>query len=68
MAVYARGADPSDAKPFVKTVTRATIEGSVTFDTVLRPKKWPLARGQYSMHLLADDLPVSLASADFTVT
>ncbi|MEO8106145.1 MAG: endonuclease/exonuclease/phosphatase family protein [Actinomycetes bacterium] len=67
VAVYARGADPSHAKLFVQTVTGATIEGCVTFDQVLRPKKWPLAAGKYTVHLLSDDLPVSLASADFAV-
>ena len=67
VAAYARGDNPTYSKPLVKTVTGATVEGSVTFDQVLRPKKWPLAAGEYTMHLLSDDLPVSLASADFAI-
>ncbi len=68
VAVYARGADPSSDKPQVKAPTGATVEGSIRFDQALRPKKWPLAAGHYTLHLLADDLPVSLASTDFDVT
>jgi hypothetical protein len=68
VAVYARGADPSSDKPQVKAATGATVEGSVRFDQALRPKKWPLPAGQYTLHLLADDLPVSLASTDFDVS
>ncbi|HUV48865.1 MAG TPA: endonuclease/exonuclease/phosphatase family protein [Actinomycetes bacterium] len=67
VAVYARGADPAADKPLVKAVTGATVEGSVTFDQALRPKKWPLPAGQYTLHLLADDLAVSLAATDFDV-
>ena len=52
----------------MKTVTGATVDGSVTFDQALRPKKWPLPAGQYTLHLLADDLPVPLASTDFDVS
>lgn len=68
IAIYARGVSPELGKPMMKTVTGATIEGGVVFDAVLRPKKWPLPRGAYTVHLLMDDLPKSLASADFTVT
>lgn len=67
VAVYARGADPSVDKPVVKAATGATVDGSVTFDQALRPKKWPLPAGQYTLHLLADDLAVSLAATDFDV-
>ena len=68
VAVYARGADPASDKPLVKAVTGATVDGSVMFDQALRPRKWPLPAGQYTLHLLADDLPVSLASTDFDVS
>jgi hypothetical protein len=48
-------------------VTHATVEGVLTFDEISNPRKWPLPPGDYSVHLLMDDLPTSLASTDFDV-
>ncbi len=68
LAIYARGAEPGVAKPLMKGVTGATVEGAITFDAISHPRKWPLPGGQYTVHLLMDDLPKSLASTDFDVS
>lgn len=68
LAIYARRAEPGEAKPLMKGVTGATVEGAISFDETTHPRKWPLPGGQYTVHLLMDDLPKSLASTDFDVT
>jgi endonuclease/exonuclease/phosphatase family metal-dependent hydrolase len=68
VAIYRRGDTPGAAKPMVKAATGATVEGDTTFNEISNPRKWPLAAGAYSAHLLMDDLPKSLASADFTIS
>jgi hypothetical protein len=67
VAVYARGADPASAKPRLSSHTGATIDGELVFDAASHPRRWPLAPGEYTVHLLLDDLRVSLASCDFAV-
>ena len=67
VAIYQRGAEPGAAKSLMTAVTDATVEGVRTFDETSHPQKWPLPAGEYSLHLLMDDLPQSLASADFDV-
>lgn len=67
VAVFARGADPATAKPFMKAATGATVDGLATFDDRSHPKKWPLPSGEFTVHLLLDDLRISLAAADFDV-
>jgi hypothetical protein len=67
VAVYARGAEPASAKPRLSSHTDATIDGELTFDAESHPRRWPLPPGEYTVHLLLDDLRVSLASCDFAV-
>jgi hypothetical protein len=67
VAIYQRDAAPGAAKPMMKGVTGATIEGAITFNEVSHRRRWPLPPGEYTVHLLMDDLPKSLASADFDV-
>jgi hypothetical protein len=47
--------------------TQATVEGSGSFSEQSHGRRWPLAAGDYTAHLLMDDLRISLASTDFTV-
>jgi endonuclease/exonuclease/phosphatase family metal-dependent hydrolase len=68
VAVYPLGADPSGSKPLLAAHTGATIDGGLTFDGTSHPRRWPLPAGDYSLHLLMDDLRVSLASSDFSVS
>jgi len=67
VAIYQRGDTPGAAKPVMTAATGATVEGDTTFDETSHPRKWPLAPGEYTVHLLMDDLPTSMASADFIV-
>jgi hypothetical protein len=67
VAVYPRGADVADAKPLLASHIGATIDGRLTVDSQSHPKRWPLPPGEYTVHLLLDDLRASLASSDFTV-
>ena len=68
VAIYQRGAEPGEAKLLMKGVTGATVDGGLTFDETSHPRKWPLPTGEYTVHLLMDDLPKSLASAEFDVS
>lgn len=68
VAVYPRGADPATAKPLLATGTGATVDGQTTVDTVSHRRRFPLPAGAYTVHLLMDDLRVSLASADFDIS
>ncbi|MCZ3389552.1 MAG: hypothetical protein LH645_10655 [Actinomycetia bacterium] len=68
LAIYQRGAETGAAKPLMKGVTGATVDGAITFDETTHPRKWPLPRGEYTVHLLMDDLPKSLAATDFDVS
>jgi hypothetical protein len=47
--------------------THASIDGSGAFSETSHRRSWPLDAGDYTVHLLMDDLRISLASADFTV-
>jgi hypothetical protein len=67
VAVFARGASTSGDRPKLHLATGATIDGDATFGAASHPRRWPLGPGEYSVHLLMDDLRVSLASTDFTV-
>ena len=68
IAVHLRGADPDGARQRALVYTGATVDGDAVLDPCLRPGMWPLLPGDYTVHLLRDDRPVVLASADFTVT
>jgi hypothetical protein len=68
VAVYPRGADPASAKPALSSPTGAKVDGSTRFGAESHPRRWPLKPGEYTVHLLMDDLRVSLASADFDVS
>ncbi len=66
MAIYQRDATPGAAKPMMKAVTgRPSRERSLS--TRPRTEEVAVAAGGYTVHLLMDDLPKSLASADFDV-
>jgi endonuclease/exonuclease/phosphatase family metal-dependent hydrolase len=67
VAIYPRGSDVAKDRPLMNVVTGATVEGSGSFSEASHPRRWPLAAGEYTAHLLMDDLRVSLASTDFTV-
>jgi endonuclease/exonuclease/phosphatase family metal-dependent hydrolase len=67
VAVYPSGADPRSSRRLVWTYTDATVTGSITFHAGHQPRRWPLPPGEYSVHLMADDLPVTLAQSSFTV-
>ena len=68
IAVHLRGADPDGARQRALVYTGATVDGEAVLDACLRPGMWPLLPGDYTVHLLRDDRPVQLATADFTVT
>lgn len=68
VSVYPRGADPAESKQLTVVYTGATVDGETVLDACLRPGFWPLLPGDYTVHLLRDDRPVSLGAADFTVT
>lgn len=68
ISVYPRGTDPAEAKQLMVVYTGATVDGEAVLDECLRPGFWPLLPGDYTVHLLRDDRPVSLATADFSVT
>jgi endonuclease/exonuclease/phosphatase family metal-dependent hydrolase len=68
IAVHLRGSDPATVRQRALIYTGATVDGHVVLDPCLRPGMWPLLPGEYTVHLLRDDRPVQLASADFTVT
>jgi endonuclease/exonuclease/phosphatase family metal-dependent hydrolase len=71
IAVFPRGAavdKPGRAgRPLMHLATGATVEGAGSFGEASHPRRWPLDPGEYTAHLLMDDLRVSLASTDFTV-
>lgn len=71
IAIFARGASvdtPGKAgRPRMHVTTGATVEGAGSFSEASHPRRWPLEPGEYTAHLLMDDLRVSLASTDFTV-
>jgi hypothetical protein len=68
IAVFDRGADPARSRRKVWTYTGATVAGRHVLDGTLQPPRWPLAAGEYTVHLLLDDVWDSLAEADFSVT
>jgi hypothetical protein len=68
VALYPAGAVPGSGRPVMQFATGATVEGGHRISQSSHPKRWPLAPGDYHVHLLMDDLPVTLASAAFTVT
>ena len=67
VAIYPRGSEVEAGRPLMHVVTGATVEGSGSFSAASHARRWPLAAGEYTAHLLMDDLRVSLASTDFTV-
>ena len=67
VALFPRGSAVDGVRPLMHVVTGATVEGSESFSAASHPRRWPLAAGEYTAHLLMDDLRVSLASTDFTV-
>jgi hypothetical protein len=67
VAIYPRGASVADERPMMHVATGAAVEGSGTFSEASHRRRWPLEPGEYTAHLLMDDLRVSLASADFSV-
>ena len=71
VAIFPRGAEVdahgSTGRPLMHLTTGATVEGSGSFGEASHQRRWPLAPGDYTAHLLMDDLRVSLASTDFTV-
>ena len=67
IAVFPRGAAPGTDRHVMQLTTNATVDGSGTFSKLTHPRRWPLPPGDYTVHLLMDDLPVSLASCDFAI-
>jgi endonuclease/exonuclease/phosphatase family metal-dependent hydrolase len=67
VGVYAAGAEVANRRPLMQFPTQATVEGSGSFSEQSHGRRWPLAAGDYTAHLLMDDLRISLASTDFTV-
>jgi hypothetical protein len=71
IAIFERGASLEASgkagRPRMHLPTRATVEGAGSFSEESHPRRWPLEPGEYTAHLLMDDLRVSLASTDFTV-
>jgi hypothetical protein len=67
VAIYPRDVVVADARPLMHVPTGATVEGSGSFPERRHRRRWPLEPGEYTAHLLMDDLRVSLASTDFTV-
>ena len=47
--------------------TMGEVTGTFTFDRGLRPKKWPLPAGPYTLALLQDDSSITLAQQPFDV-
>ncbi|HEX5018546.1 MAG TPA: endonuclease/exonuclease/phosphatase family protein [Actinomycetes bacterium] len=67
IAIYPRGVDVGGQRPTMHLATAATIEGAASFSEASHRRRWPLEPGEYTAHLLMDDLRVSLASSDFSV-
>jgi endonuclease/exonuclease/phosphatase family metal-dependent hydrolase len=67
VCVYRRGEDPQTSRRLQWTYTGAAVVGSAILGKHLWPRRWPLAAGEYTAHLMLDDLQISLAAADFTV-
>ena len=67
LAMYPLGTSPSGSRPLMQVATGATVEGQAIFSARSHPRRWPLPPGRFTVHLLMDDLPVSLASHDFVV-
>ena len=67
VGVYQRGTDPLTSLRLQWTYTDAAVVGSANLDKALGPSRRGLAEGEYTAHLMLDDLQVSLAETDFTV-
>ena len=68
IAVFDRGVDPATSKRKIWTYTGATVVGQHVLNGSRQPRRWPLEPGDYTAHLLLDDIWDSLAHAHFTVT
>lgn len=66
VAVYRRDADPADGAYLTWAYTGASVTGEVMFDET-SPGRWPLAAGEYTAWLLADDSYGALAEVPFEV-
>jgi hypothetical protein len=67
VGVYPADASVADRRPLMQFPTHASIEGSGAFSETSHRRSWPLKAGDYTVHLLMDDLRISLSSAHFTV-
>jgi hypothetical protein len=67
IGVYERGADPRTAKSPIWEYIDGRVEGRFTFNEHVRPRRWPLSEGEYSVYLMQDDSRIKLAQADFAV-
>lgn len=67
ICVFARDADPATAQRVLYLYTEATVTGQADLRDAIPHQRWPLAPGNYTVHLLLDDLQQSLAQSDFKV-
>jgi hypothetical protein len=67
VGVYAEGADIESDPPLLWRHTGARVAGETDLDAGAEGGGWPLAPGDYRLHLCEDDAYRSLASAAFTV-
>ncbi|MEO8328876.1 MAG: hypothetical protein ABI586_02615, partial [Candidatus Nanopelagicales bacterium] len=67
IGVYERGADPRSAKSPIWEYIDGRVEGGFTFNEYVRPRRWPLSAGEYSVYLMQDDSRIKLAQADFAI-
>ena len=67
VGVYRRGADPLVASYLTWAYTKASITTGTTLDGTVAYGTWPLARGRYSLYLLADDGYAILARTTFSI-
>ena len=67
VAVFERDADPATAPRILWTYTDATVTGQLNLDDALPRRRRHLPPGDYTAHLMLDDLQQSLAQTDFTV-
>ncbi|HVQ87133.1 MAG TPA: endonuclease/exonuclease/phosphatase family protein [Actinomycetes bacterium] len=67
IAIFDRGASPENSKARVWEYIDAQVEGRFRFDAQVRPRRWPVPAGEYSVYLMQDDSSIKLSQADFTV-
>ncbi len=67
VGVYPAGTEPKGGDPGLWRHTKASVAGAAVLDANADGGGWPLAPGQYDVHLLLDDSYESLAEASFEV-